>query len=483
MRNSFKIDGVDEEIFILADPPHLLKNIRNALFNHGELIVHDKYVAELSLGSNKVKFEHIKKLVEFQEERQLKIAPHLSKADLDIGRFGKMKVKFATHVLSRETAEALKVAVAEYPEEFPIEVLTTAMFCSKTGAYYDQMTNRGVGLAFSKLRPEKLEEAFAKLDWYMGFYTSMTIGKKHKGGQSLKPTQRGIIMATVSMIDLATFMLEQDGVKFLRPGMIGNDPIENFHSCVRARNKKPSCLNFMRITKAICMCQCLEGSNNGSYEQDGDSDTIIADIKALKAAKEQLDAEKMLQENEAANGDLETKEDLEFSNLIAEEDISEVCALSYLTGYLLLKTICTQSKCDKCKSSLVADENDTQPCNQLIRMRDYKLGALCRPTELGNNMFQLAENVFRVQQEKLIHQKKTRLGDKISSAIILQWKESFPQAPTCHLKTMANRFAKIRLLFFGSFTSRQLVIAEKKKLVGASNASQSTVPIYAPNMQ
>ena len=467
----------------MADPPHLLKNIRNALFNHGELTIHDQYVQELNLGSNKVKFEHIKKLVEFQEERQLKIAPHLSKADIDIGRYGKMKVKFATHVLSRETAVALRLAHAEYSEEFPDEVLTTAMFCEKTGAFYDQMTHRGVGLAFSKLRPEKLEEAFAKLDWYMGFYTTLSIGKKHRGGQTLKPTQRGIIMATVSMIDLVKFMLEQDGVQFLRPGMVSNDPIENFHSCVRARNKKPSCLNFMRITKAICMCQCLDGSASGSYEQDGASDSIMTDIKALKAAKEQLDAEKMLQENEAALGDLETKEDLEFSNLIAEEDISEICALSYLTGYLLLKTICNQSKCEKCKALLVADENDTQPCNQLIRLRDYKLGALCRPTELGNSMFQLAENVFRVQQEKLIHQKKTRLGDKISSAIILQWKENFPQATTCHFKTMANRFAKIRLLFFGSFTSRQLEVAQRKKLAGASNASQSTVPLYAPNMK
>ena len=290
-------------------------------------------------------------------------------------------------------------------------------------------------------------------------------------------------MATVSMIDLAKFMLEQEGVTFLRPGMIGNDPIENFHSCVRARNPKPTCLNFMRITKAIAMCQCLDGSVNGSYSQDGASDTIMNDIKLLKQAKEQLDLEKTEQENQAALGDIEAKEDLEFSNLIAQNDIAESCALSYLTGYLLLKTICSQSKCDICHSALVAGVDDNQLCNQLIRMRDYKIGALCRPTELGNQMFQLAENVFRYQQEKLLHQKKSRLGDKIASAIILQWKESFPQAPSCHLKTMANRFAKIRLLFFGSYTSRQLELAQKDKLVSASHASQSTVPIYAANMK
>ena len=489
--NSFKIEGVDEEIFVLSDPPHLLKNMRNALFNNGEFTIHDKYVNELEeelqmqLPSNKVKFEHIKRLVEFQEERQLKICPHLSHCDIDIGKYGKMKVKYAKHVLSRETAAALKLAVEKYPDEFPVEALTTSIFCEKVGKYYDHMTCRGVGLAFSNLHPEKLQQAFDYMEWFVGFYTSISIGKKHRGGQSLKPTQRGIIMATTSMIDLAKFMLKQEGVKFLRPGMVSNDPIENFHGSVRSRNKKPTCLNFMRITKAICMCQCLDGPANGSYDQDDVSDSIFTDIKALKEAKEHLDWEKVQQENEAALGDVAAKEDLEFTNLMVDgdDDISEICALSYLTGYLLRKTICTQSKCEKCKTAFVADEHDEQMTNELIRLRDYKKGALCRPTEIGNKMFQVAEKVFRHLQEKLIYQKKSRLGDKIASAIILQWKENFPQVPSCHFKTMANRFSKIRLLFYGAYSSHQLELAQKEKLVGASHASQCTVPIHAPNMK
>ena len=472
---------MDEEIFILADPPHLLKNIRNALLNHGEFTIDPKYVEELNLPSNKVKWEYIKKMVEFQEERQLRICPHLTKADIDIGTYSKMKVKFAKHVFSKETAESIKFCCEHYPEIFPAEAMTTSVFCSKIGHYFDIMTARGLGLAFSKKNPEKLQEAFDHLEWFVGFYTSMLIGKKHKGG--LLPTQRGIILATKSMIELTRFMLDQEGIKFLRPGMVGNDPIENFHSCVRARNKKPTCLNFMRITKAICMTQCLDGAASGSYDQDGVSESIMIDIKALKEAKEQLDVERLIHENEASLGDLEAMEDLEFSSLLVGDDIAELNALAYITGYLLRKTICSQSKCDLCKSVFVADENDQQMNNQLIRLRDYRLGALCRPTEVANKMFQQAENIFRVVQEKLISQKKTRLGDKISSAILLHWKAEFPQLPTCHLKVMANRFAKVRLLFFSSYATHHLETREMKKLAGASRASQSTVPIYAPNMK
>ena len=165
----------------MADPPHLLKAIRNALFNHGELTIHEKYVEELSLTSNKVQFKYIKKLVDFQEQHQLKICPHLSHCDIEIGKYGKMKVKYATHVLSRETAESLKLAVKDYPDEFPEEALTTAVFCSKIGKYYDHMTCRGLGLAFSKHRPEKLQEAFQYLDWFMHFYISMSLGQDHRG--------------------------------------------------------------------------------------------------------------------------------------------------------------------------------------------------------------------------------------------------------------------------------------------------------------
>ena len=330
---------MDEEIYILADPPHLLKNIRNALFNHGEFTIHPYYVEELDLPSNKVKFEHIKKMVDFQEERQLKICPHLSHADIDIGKYGKMKVKYAKHVLSRETADSLEFCHKHYPQDFPIEVMTTSVFCAKIGKYYDQMTSRGIALAFSKKKPEELQQAFDYLRWFVRFYCSLTIGKKHKGG--LLPTQRGVILATTSMIDLTIFMLEQEGVKFVRPGMISNDPIENFHSSVRARNKKPSCLNFMRITKAICMVQCLDGSIHGSYDQDGPGANVFNDLKALKEAKEAaLDLEEVDKENTAALISLESQEDFEFSNMLVEEDISEINALAYLTGYLLKKTIC-----------------------------------------------------------------------------------------------------------------------------------------------
>ena len=492
---TFKVDGVDEEIFMFPDPPHILKNQRNALFNHGKFTIPDELVKEHCLPSNTVEFKFIKKLVELQEEKQLKIAPHLSSDDINIGRFNKMKVKPAMHVFSRETAEAIKFAASHYPDIFPQEAMTTAFFCDMIGQYYDHMTCRNLGLALSLKQPEKLQEAFTKMQGFMNFYSSLFIGKSHRGG--LLPTQRGVLMSTISMIQLTNFMLSQKGIKYFRPGLVSNDPIENFHSCVRARNAKPTCLNFMRIVKGICMVQCLDGSVHGSYERDDENASVLHDLKALKAEKAAREAEdvvnldQVMTENDAADGVI--AEDEEFINMLYPkldiddqvdiEDISEINGLAYLSGYMLRSTICNQSKCDECQKAFVAAETDDQSCNELIRLREYKKGALCKPTKLANDMLQLAEKVFRCEQERLKWQKKVRLADKITSKLELHWRSSFPMVPKCHIKTIAARFAKIRLQFFGAFTSRQLVIKQKKKLKGQSNASKSTVPLFAPNMQ
>ena len=481
MCNSFKIPGVDEEIFMVPDPPHTLKNQRNGLFNNGYFMLDEDHVKQLDLKSPYVKFDYIRKLIEFQAERQLKICPHLSYADLELGQFNKMKVKYAKHVLSRETANALIFCIEHYPEEFPIEAMTTAVFCAKVGQYYDQVTCRGRGQAFSYDRPEKFQEAIENLEWFRDFYASMKINPKQKSG--LWPTQKGVIMATDSIISLAKYMLEQPGVKFFRPGLVSNDPIENFHSQARAKNPMPTCLGFIRRLKAICMCQCLDGPVSGSYDHDEGSSFLI-DIKEAKERKAKEEERKAKEDemiesavnanNEAEEILIEVEEDSYFAEIMfpvteddendeVPDDIAEINASSYVNGYLLHKTIMTKSKCTNCQNQFVADENDDQLCNQLIRLKDYKAGALCRGTPLFNDMMQLAERIFRQENDNLKYQKKTRLGDKIASKILLYWKEHYPDAPDCHLKLIATRYTKLRLFFWSNFVSQQLVKQQQQR--------------------
>ena len=489
--NSFKVPGVEEPLTVFVDPPHLLKSQRNMLVNHGEFKLHDFYVKEANLSYDKVHWDWIEKMVQFQSERQLRIAPHLSEKDIDVkGTYAKMKVNLAMHVFSHETATALKYCVQNYPEVFSSDALTTAWFCDQVAQYFAIVSCRGNKLALSLQKPEEYEKAIKFLKWFMGLYTTTEIAPDQKGG--LKPTQRGIIMSTTSYVWLADYMLRQPGIKFFKCGMVSNDPIENFHSCVRARNPKPTCLAFKRILRAICMCQCLEGSDYGSYQKD-DSTNYLTDLKAFKEAQQRMEEERvaaMDEDNIKAEGDefQEAFEDAEFAeaiaaDLVVEEDDAEINALAYLAGYLLHKTIMTRSKCKTCQEAFVGDENDEQAANELIRLRDYRVGALCRPTELANKMVQWAENVFRGEQEKLMKQKQSRIGDKITSILKIHWEKHYPEAPKCHLKILAGRFAKLRLHFYGVHMTRKLVVKQKNKLTKESRASRSTAVMYAENMK
>ena len=128
-------------LFAICDISHLGKNIRNALYNRKVLWISEKYVKENNLVSSEVRWEHIVKLVEFEKKMRLKNASHLSKKDIELTNFSKMKVSLALHVLSKKTGSVIRWYVDNYPKEFPKTYLTTAYFCDQVGEFIDITAN------------------------------------------------------------------------------------------------------------------------------------------------------------------------------------------------------------------------------------------------------------------------------------------------------------------------------------------------------
>ena len=96
---TFKVDGQD--IAILADVPHLLKSMRNSLYNHKEITINDEFVKEAELPTNKVYWAAIEAVHEFQKDKEWPLAPHLRKDYLKLSTWSKMNVKPAKAVLSK----------------------------------------------------------------------------------------------------------------------------------------------------------------------------------------------------------------------------------------------------------------------------------------------------------------------------------------------------------------------------------------------
>ena len=81
-------------------------------------------------------------------------------------------------------------------------------------------------------------------------------------------------------------------------------------------------------------------------------------------------------------------------------------SLAYLTGYILKHTIMLSSKCETCRIAFTSNvDSPLQEANTLISIKDYRAGALVRPSEVANAMFERAEKIFRSQRDSLAGQK------------------------------------------------------------------------------
>ena len=90
--NSFQVG--DLTVRVSADPPHLLKNIRNAL-QRSDFTLSKETVEKYKLPSDRVSLEHIRKLYQFDLGRELKYAPRLTEECFDVTGLHRMNVPLA----------------------------------------------------------------------------------------------------------------------------------------------------------------------------------------------------------------------------------------------------------------------------------------------------------------------------------------------------------------------------------------------------
>ena len=101
VNSAFKAEeyGIDWLIQCFADVPHLGKSIKNALNNQGQLYIDEEYMTPSDdlpkylkinynniLPTNVVDIAAIRAVVEWDKDHELKIAPHLPREALDLGK-------------------------------------------------------------------------------------------------------------------------------------------------------------------------------------------------------------------------------------------------------------------------------------------------------------------------------------------------------------------------------------------------------------
>ena len=454
IKNTFFVNG--QEIAIISDPAHALKNMRNAWRNTKELLISDKHVEDYGLETNSVYWHVLEKVVEFQDSRELKIAPHLTAACLHLNVFTKMDVKLAMYVFSWETATAITTLCQEYPDEFPSHFLTTAFFIEMVARWWEIIHSRSRTMCFfTKGNDDAWRKNQDSLEKFMDLYSNMIISDSQV--RSYWPSQKSVLLSSKSILWLAETFVKSEGFAFFLPGRCLNDCIENFFSVVRLMNKAPTALMFKRFAKAICVSQFLRYSPNGSYEED-DSIEFLSNLEDFKSVEKNL----------ADEGDdiMVEFDKSEFD----PQDFAEDATLAYFGGSLL--KLLVKDKCERCEKMFIVHETESQKVNLLIKLRELKTGALVTPTEVANLMFKTAELTFRATRVDLLESNKN-LEKKLVKIVMDELKKDIPSLQTCHLESIMSKFMRTRLKYWARFSNRLLQLDQQNDIASAANGSAS----------
>jgi len=85
------------DIHVMYDPPHLIKNVRNNLLRY-----------DIIIGNDVVSFDHISALFDLEEASVLQFVPKLTRSHIELNAFKRTNVKLATQVLSHSVASAIR---------------------------------------------------------------------------------------------------------------------------------------------------------------------------------------------------------------------------------------------------------------------------------------------------------------------------------------------------------------------------------------
>ena len=320
----------DEELYFIADDPHLVKNIKAALCNGNDFLIPGEFVSKHDLPSFTATIDHIKQLLKFDAQHQLKLVPGLYLNDLDPAHFDKMNVGKALRFILRATSGA----------------------CSFLLRHMDFLRSSKQQLGFWKLFVSGLisfHPAFLKS--IVQLFLSLKIGVKG----SWKPIQTGVVTTTKSIIGLQDFLLNKKGFKYVLTSRFSQDALENLFSQVRLKNPVPTAKEFKTNLRAITIAQYLTEKKDSNYQND--ESEYLADF--LNQSKPKTDAKK-------------SPKLFLSSEITTDETINkkEISVLKYIAGHTVFKVKKSTMTCDSCLGKVI-NSNPSSETSSFTKFRDY----------------------------------------------------------------------------------------------------------------
>jgi len=263
MQKAFKSIGVNEEnpfflidnnkYYVLRDPPHLLKNARNFLETK------DVYVPG---HAGKASWMHIKQLHELDQVSSLKKIPKVTDVMISGLKFGsRMKVKFATNVLSHSVSAALLDLVAE--NQMPSTALATSCYCQMFNDLFDLMNAISPNDKVKLRRP--LHGGNKSTSAFMEEANAWLLKLKRNNDKRKNSFISGFIQ-NLKVLKALNEELTVAGFPYLSTRNINQDCLELFFGKVRNVAKYPTAGDFAHIYARLTVASLIRAPTTSNCE-------------------------------------------------------------------------------------------------------------------------------------------------------------------------------------------------------------------------
>ncbi|KAI5644640.1 transposase protein domain-containing protein [Phthorimaea operculella] len=245
----FFING--KKIYYIFDVPHLTKSLRNNLMKYDFVYKNTESDDSASVAS----WNDIKQLYDIEKGKSYKMAYRLTESHVNPNNFEKMRVKYATQVLSRSVAVAICTLVEN--GKLPETSFGTTKFVELINNTFDILNSSSVKDDYKYKRAlyqaEFQTETLRKAQNVLSGLHVINPQNGHDMTNSMKFI-RGFLISINSILSLSSD-LKLAGYKYLYTRRLNQDALENFFGKIRQQGV--DCAVSLAGCVVYCWLRCL----------------------------------------------------------------------------------------------------------------------------------------------------------------------------------------------------------------------------------
>ena len=391
-----------KKVFVMYDPPHLLKNIRNNLKKQ-----------PLCVDGHNVSWDYVEQFYANDCKLPIRMAPKLTNKHVDLPPFSSLRVKYASQILSHSVAAGISTMVSL--QAMPEEAQHTANFISKM----DKLFNSFNSQMLSSSAP--MRGAISEKSNHMSF-----LNETKQWLQTVQPTKgrklpciEGWILDINSLAQLWEELRTEYDFDFLLTNRLNQDCLENLFSIIRGKGghrDNPDAQQFRTAFRQVLVDALLVTSKSANCKEDVDA--FLFSLGKNASVTESATMPEETQDGPEWTPMLELPTSVkelmnvmvmpQESNCDSKVTAQENNILAYIAGYICRRM--QGNTCVECFRRITGEIDESNPDHQLLINKRYSssITGLIAPSPLLMHVICSLENQYREIVPMAVHQDRIR---------------------------------------------------------------------------